>query len=143
MRDIGRDIGVTGANSPPHPPISVVSVVSNKLQKSNNGRSTDELQAPIRLYNEIFGTKIELETPGNLKAAERALDFGYTLEHMRRAFEAVKGKKTDAARWCYDHNREFEYLVRPQHKHYRTHELVPGRIDVILNELATGRRGEE
>lgn len=99
---------------------------------------TTEREA-IDAYNAVFGTEIDY-TPGNLRAAARAFAFGYTLTQMRRVFQAVKARETDSANWCFLHKREFEYLVRPEHKSYRTQEITPGRIDVILNELATGAK---
>lgn len=108
-----------------------------------SGVDTPENRAAIDAYNAVLpGKKPISHTPGNLHAAARAYSFGYTLEQLQRTFEAVRDKETDAAVWCHDNNREFEYLVRPEHKHRRTHEPVQGRVDVILNELATGRRSE-
>jgi hypothetical protein len=100
---------------------------------------TPDNRTAINAYNEILGTRIDY-TPGNLSAAGRAYRFGYTLEQMRRVFLAVKNQETDSAAWCFQKKREFEYLVRPEHRHYKTQEPTPGRIDVILNELATGAK---
>jgi hypothetical protein len=102
---------------------------------------TPKNKAAIDAYNATLKpSKAISYGPGNLRAAARAYAFGYTLEQMQRVFEAVRDSETDTAKWCHENNREFEYLVRPEHKHWRTHEPTPGRIDVILNELATGRR---
>jgi hypothetical protein len=98
-----------------------------------------ENRAPIDAYNAVFGTKIGY-TPGNLRAAARALEAGYSLEHIRGVFQAVRERKTPTAVWCAENNREFEYLIRPPYKHIRTHELIQGPLDKIPNEQATGRR---
>lgn len=120
------------AKPSPKPRVRAVSTGAQSPETTNNG-------APIDLYNAVFGAKIQ-HTPGNLRAAARALAFGYTLEQMRDAFEAVKARKTPSAKWCAENNREYEYLIRPEHVSRRTGEHSPGRIDVILNELATGRK---
>lgn len=100
---------------------------------------TPENRAPIELYNAVFGTGIT-PTPGNLAASARVLALGYTLDQMRVAFEAVKGKTTAFAAWCSKKNREYEFLVRPNYENRKTGELQQGAIDKILNEIATGRK---
>lgn len=111
-----------------------------KQEVSEN--DTPERRALIDAYNAVLsapGKQIGY-TPGNLKAAGRALAEGYTLEHCKTVFEAVKAGATIQARWCKENNREFEYLVRPPYKHHRTGEVVQGPLDKIHNELATGRK---
>lgn len=103
-----------------------------------NSTLSCQCREAIALYNTVFHARIS-ETPGNLKAAERSLSQGYTLEQFRTVFEAIRDQSTETARWCATHNREFEYLIRPPYKHHRTHEITQGPLDRILNELATGR----
>lgn len=103
-----------------------------------------ETEAPegaevVAAYNATFGTRLGL-TPGNLKAARRALSEGYSVDAMREVFEAVRDGTTSTAAWCAKNNREFEYLVRPPYKHRETREMVHGPLDRIPNEIATGRR---
>jgi hypothetical protein len=131
----GSGIGAESARKSPTTP--VLSVVGGSEYQGTNGN--ERLLEPIQLYNGVFGTDIGA-TPGNLRASERAFQFGYTLAQMETVFRAVKGQQTDAATWCWNHKREFEYLVRPEYRHNRTGELIPGRIDAILNELATGAK---
>lgn len=113
--------------------------------KSKSGRQEQEQElepaarAAVDAYNATFGTRITL-TPGNLRAAVRAFEAGYSLEQMATVFQAVRVHSTATARWCAEHNREFEYLIRPPYKHTRTQEIVNGPLDKILNEIATGRK---
>lgn len=100
---------------------------------------TSETRSLIDAYNAVFGTSIGY-TPGNLRAAVRALSQGYHLEHCKTVFEAVRERKTTTAQWCWENNREFEYLVRPPYKHHRSQEITQGPLDKIHNELATGRK---
>jgi len=102
---------------------------------------TEQNRGPIDAYNAVFGTAVEY-TPGNLRASSRAFELGYTLEQMRSAFDAVKGKSTAFASWCANKNREFGFLVRPDYTNNRTGEQQQAPIDKILNEIATGRREE-
>lgn len=137
-RHKGVSRSVASASPPPTPPYGVVGGDSTGENPNGNG-ITDPNREPIDAYNEIFGTRIDY-TAGNLSASERAFTYGYTMEQIRRVFLAVKNKETDAAAWCWNHKREFEYLIRPEHRQFRTGNLVAGRIDVILNELATGAK---
>ena len=108
------------------------------------GPSNDipENRAPIEAYNATFGTKLG-STPGNLRAAVRAFEAGYTLEQMRQTFEAVKARASAFAAWCASHDREFEFLIRPDYTNKRTGNREQAAIDKILNELATGRKESE
>ncbi|MBI3932398.1 MAG: hypothetical protein HY317_03205 [Acidobacteria bacterium] len=92
----------------------------------------------VDAYNQVFGTRLS-HTAGNLKAARRALDGGYTLGQMRAVFEAVKARSTETARWCAEHNRAFEYLIRPTYRHRQSGEMVQGPLDKITNELGVAR----
>lgn len=93
----------------------------------------------VELYNATFGTRIG-NTPGNVKAVNRALGEGYTLETFRTVFEAVRDGTTQTAAWCAENNREFEYLIRPAYRKHGTGELIQGPLDKIPNEIATGRK---
>jgi hypothetical protein len=107
--------------------------------KVSAGAQSPEANEAIEAYNATFGARIG-HTPGNLRAAVRALDAGYSLDHIRGVFAAVRERKTPTAIWCAENNREFEYLIRPPYKHIRTQEVTQGPLDKIPNELATGRR---
>lgn len=113
------------------------------VSKSSGDRfpdlDTPENRAPIDLYNAVFETDVQY-IPGNLAASARALALGYTLDQMKAAFEAVKGKTTAFAAWCAKKNREYEFLLRPNYENRKTGELQQGAIDKILNEIATGRK---
>lgn len=115
------------------------SAPSSRRSKANPGEDTPERRELVDAYNATFGTRIGY-TPGNLRASGRALGEGYTLEHCKTVFAAVKAGSTPTAAWCRENNREFEYLVRPTYRHTRTQELVQGPLDKIPNELATGRK---
>lgn len=112
---------------------------SVKTAAGNESNDTTESRSLIDAYNAVFQTRIGY-TPGNLRAAVRALSQGYSLEHCKTVFEAVRERKTTTAQWCWESNREFEYLIRPAYKHTRSQELVQGPLDKIPNELATGRK---
>jgi hypothetical protein len=113
-----------------------VSVTSGASSPVND---TPENRAPIEAYNAVFGTRVG-PTPGNLRASARAFEAGYTLDQMRQTFEAVKARATAFAAWCASHDREFEYLIRPDYVNGRTGKQEQSPIDKILNELATGRK---
>jgi hypothetical protein len=98
----------------------------------------DETRALINAYNDVLKAHISF-TPGNLKAADRMYGSGYTLEQAKTVFAAVSASQTPTAAWCHDHNREYEYLIRPQYRSTRSQELVPAVIDKVLNELGSGR----
>lgn len=135
---------IFGAAPPLTTPLSSSSLKSKRsINSSNDGNSIDieACKLLIDSYNEIVQPPRGIGyTPGNIKAAVRFYAEGYTLDQARTVFSAVKAKTTATARWCAANNREFEYLVRPAYKHYRTHELVQGPLDKIHNELATGRK---
>ena len=132
--DILRDNTRDSDRTLPHTPS-----VNKSKSVNREDLSTEQNRSPIDVYNTIFGTKLGY-TPGNLKASNRAFAEGYTLEQMETVFKAVKARSTEQAAWCDEHNREFEYLIRPPYIHNRTNQLTQGPMDKILNELATGRR---
>jgi hypothetical protein len=110
-----------------------------KASKTPEEFDTRESRSLVDAYNAVFGTSIGY-TPGNLRAAVRAFSQGYSLEHCKTVFEAVRERKTTAAQWCWENNREFEYLIRPAYRHNRSQEITQGPLDKIPNELATGRK---
>jgi hypothetical protein len=110
-----------------------------KVKAVSEQIDTEQNRALIDAYNAAFGTAIGF-TPGNLRAAVRTFASGYSIEHCKTVFAAVKAKATVTALWCHDNNREFEYLIRPAYKHNRSQETVQGPLDKIPNELATGRK---
>lgn len=96
---------------------------------------TPELRAYIDTYNRILGCSIGYGD--NLRFAARAKEHGYSLELAETIFTAVKNKTTKTAKWCWDNNHKFDYLLRPPY--LKRGELTPGPASTIPNELASIR----
>jgi hypothetical protein len=124
--------------------VPITTALAVHVSKAAPNPSSDErdgVRALIDAYNGVFNAKVSL-TPGNVKAGSRLYGAGYTLEQALTVFHAVHESRTPTAAWCAGHNREFEYLCRPEYRSSKTKELVPAVIDRVLNELATGRRAD-
>jgi uncharacterized protein YdaU (DUF1376 family) len=135
----GQEAG-HGAENPPRPPY----IASLKKSQERNEHDNKQNRELIDSYNEIIRPPRGITyTPGNLKASSRFYTEGYVIDQARRVFAAVRARATATAAWCDDHNREFEFLVRPPYIHHRSKQLTPGPLDKILNELATGRKADD
>jgi hypothetical protein len=95
-------------------------------------------RAVIDAYNRVMECRIGY-TAGNLEAAARATNRGYSLEQIEAVFKAVQEKRTPTAKWCAENNHSFEYLTRPPYKG-KQGVVVHGPLDKIPNEQASDIR---
>ncbi len=127
-----------GLNSDPSPPNTKAKAVA--VPKANTEALTAAVadqKLLIDAYNGCFRAAISY-TPGNMTAAKRFYDQGYTLEQALVLFEAVVQCRTPSATWARNVNREFEFLIRPSYVN-KNNQVVQAMLDKVMNELASGR----